>query len=61
MYLPLWIIIGKSMLPPPKWIVGRVGGGHVWGVPVRGVPVGGYVLAVVVGCCVGLCWNFGED
>ena len=56
MYLPLWIIIGKSMLPPPKWIVGEVSGGGAWG----GTSRGGYVLAVVVGCCVGLHWNISE-
>ena len=48
MYLPLWIIIGKSMFPPPKWIVGRVIGGGEWGDPVGGL---------CVGCsCWLLCW-----
>ena len=53
MYLPLWIIKGKIFLLPPclnGWQEGweeRCKGEPVWG----RVPVGGYVLAVVVGCC----------
>ena len=35
--------------------------GEGWVKESMGVPVGGYVLAVVVGCCVGLHWNVGED
>ena len=56
MYLPLWIIIGKSMMPPPKWIAGKGDGGCE-----GGTSRGCYVLAVDVGCGVGLGWNIGED
>ena len=52
MYLPLGIILGKS-IAPPKWVVEgerKIGG----------VPVGGYGVDVVVGCCVGLHWNVGD-
>ena len=45
----------KYVAPQPKWIAGEVSGGAAWG-----VTVGGYVLDVVVGCCVGLHWNVGE-
>ena len=48
--------IRKSMMPPPKWTVGKVGEGKYGGTSGRG-----YVLAVVVGCCVGLHWKIGED
>ena len=53
MYLPLWIIIGKSMLPPPKWIVGEVSGGGEWeggGGTSRGVMCWLWLLAVVLAC-----------
>ena len=36
MYLPIGIIIGKSVAPP-KWVVGEVGGCRKWGVPVGGL------------------------
>ena len=29
MYLPLGIIIGKSVAPLPKWVAGEVGGSRV--------------------------------
>ena len=45
----------KFLPPPPIW-TGRVSIGGKGGV----IPVGGYMLAVDVGCGVGLCWNMGE-
>ena len=56
MYLPLWIKLRKNRSPPLKWAAGEEEGcGSV------GVPVGGYVLAVVVCAYVGFGWNTGND
>ena len=55
MYLPIGIIIGKSVALLPKWVVEEVSGSG------GGLPVGeGYGVNVVVGCCVGLHWNIGD-